>query len=195
MKKLDRCGFTLVETIICIAIFAVISGVIYLFFMVGIGSWEIGTMRTDLQAQARIAMDTMVGELKNATRNHLSRGITILPSPSNTNIIFYLPDTNTDDEIIIDANGEIKWPDNDADYIEYKYLADVKQLVREDRQVRDGVASARILANDLSSIEFIDAGIDASLYLDEVNIALTLEKATPRRNLSFSMRSTVKLRN
>lgn len=200
MLKINRSrsffGITLVEVVISVLIFAIISGVIYLFFMVGIDSWEIGTRRTDLQAQARNAMDIMVGELKNTTRNHPSRGVTILPAPNNTNIIFYLPEKDADSDVIIDTDGTTKWPDDDADYIEYKYLAAANQLVREDRRVREGQDPARVLANDVSNIEFIDAGIVGSLYLDEVNIVLNLQKTTPRgRDLSFSMRSTVKLRN
>lgn len=181
---------------VTIAVFAVISAVVYLFFMVGVGSWHIGTTRTDLAAQARQAMDAMVEELKNATRNHPARGITIMPAPNNTNIIFYLPERDANGDVILDADGETKWPDNDADYIEYKYLTATRQIVRENRQVRDGIDQPRVLANNVTNLEFIDAGIDGSLFMNELNIVLDLEKTTPRgRVLSFTMRSTVKLRN
>lgn len=193
MVKLNRgifAGFTLVETLVSIAIFAIITGIIYLFFMVGVGSWEIGTVRTDLQAHARIATDIMVGELKKATRNHSTRDITILAPPNNTDIIFYLPEVDADGDVIIDTDGQTKWPDSDADFIKYEYLAATKQLVRKEG------SQQRILANNVSNVEFIDAGIDGSLFMDELNITLSLEKTTPRgRDLSFTMRSTVKLRN
>ena len=200
MVKLNRgifAGFTLVETLISIAIFAIISGIIYIFFMVGIGSWEIGTVRTELQAQARIATDIMVGELKNTTRDggkNPGRCISISPSsgnpPSdNTDITFFLPTDENDDGSII-LNGVIEWPSSDAAYIKYEYLPTKKQIVR-----KQGIQQ-RILANDVSNIKFIDAGIVSSLYPDELNIILTLEKTTPRgKDLSFTMRSTVKLRN
>lgn len=190
MLKVNRKSFTLIETLISVGIFAVFCIVIYLFFMVGIGSWEIGTARIELQAASRNAMDVMVGELKNTTRNHPTRAITILPPPNNTVIVFYLPETDVGGNVIIDADGEIKWPDDDLDYIKYEYLTDSSQLVR-----REG-DEVRILANNVSNVEFIDASIDGSLFLDELNVALTLEKDSGRqKNLSFSMRATVKLRN
>lgn len=188
--------FTLVEMLISIVIMVIVSAIIYLFFIVGMESWQIGSGRIDLHSDVRIALDAMIDELKNTTRNHSTRGITILVPPGNTKIIFYLPEKDVDGNVIIGQDGEIKWPADDADYIEYKYVAEDKQLVREDLQVREGGASARILANDVSSIEFIDASIDGALFLDEVNVVLGLQKTTAKgRDLSFLTRATVKLRN
>ncbi|MBN2097075.1 MAG: prepilin-type N-terminal cleavage/methylation domain-containing protein [Candidatus Omnitrophica bacterium] len=194
--KINKFGLTLIEALVSIAIFTVVVGVIYLFFMVGIGSWELGSARTDLQAQARSAVDIMVAELKNVNRGNPSRGITILPAPNNDKITFYLPDIDINGAVIIGAGGDIQWPVDDAEYIEYKYLLNSKQLVREDKAVRDGITEAGVIANEVSGISFIDAGIDGSLYADEVNIVLNLEKTNLRgRTLSFSMRAAVKLRN
>ncbi|MFC1631686.1 type II secretion system protein J [Candidatus Omnitrophota bacterium] len=196
MIKKSKFGFTLIETMMSIAIFAIVSVVIYLFFMVGVGSWQIGSGSIDLHSQARISGDMIITELKQATRNHATRGLTIPAVPNNDSITFYLPDKDANGDIILTASGEIQWPNDILDFIQYRYVANNRQLIREDRAVRDGTSSARVLANNVDSVQFIDAGIDISLFLDEVNVILNLQKDTPRgTSLTFSMRSTVKLRN
>lgn len=60
-------GFTLIELLTVAVIFALILAGTFAVLVIGNRSWQIGTTRTELQQEARRAMDVMVRELRAAS--------------------------------------------------------------------------------------------------------------------------------
>jgi hypothetical protein len=156
-----------------------------------VDTWESGRLQADLQAQARVALNNMVSELRNATRTSTqnpSPNLIIPSAPNNKNITFNLPVDKDNNGLITDANGIIEWDTNNA--IQYQYIPGQEQLRRLEK------GNQAILANNVSDIQFIDHGIDSSLSLNELKIILNLNKTTPKqRNISVTLSTILNLRN
>jgi len=184
-------GFTLVEVLIASAISIVTIGLMLGIYMAGNDFWEIKKSQAELQAQARIALDQMSSELKRTTRTSTqnpSPNLDIPSQPNNKNIDFCLPADNDGDGLITDAAGNIEWDTNSI--IKYQYIPGQKEL----RRLENG--NSRILAADVSDVEFIDANIDSQLALTELRINLTLSADTSRkRAITTTLSSTIQLRN
>jgi len=184
-------GMTLIEVLLATAILATVLGGLYGTYLSGLKVWEDARERADLQAQARLAMDVMVNELRNATRTSTqnpSPNLSIPSSPNNKQIQFYLPADKDGDGLITDNQGDIEWATNNM--IHYQFVPGQKKL----RRLEQGVE--RILANDVSDVAFSDIGIDPTLALTELKIVLTLSKTTTKgRNVTFTLTSLVRLRN
>jgi prepilin-type N-terminal cleavage/methylation domain-containing protein len=184
-------GFTLIEILIASAISTVAITMIYAVYMSGNDLWETKRYQTDIQAAARMALNEMTTELKEATKTssqNPSPNLSIPSVPNNKHITFCLPGDKDGDGLITDANGQIEWITNNN--IQYQYIPGQKQL----RRLEGG--DQRVLANDVTDVQFIDNGIDGSLYLTELKIILTISKTTPRgRTLSITQSARVKLRN
>ena len=191
IKQKDNPGFTLVEILVASAIFIATLGIIYGIYFSGLDIWEIGRYQAELQAQARIALNNMVSELRNATRTSTqnpSPNLSIPSTPNNKNIYFYLPEDKNNDGLITDSDGNIEWNTNNL--IEYQYIPGQKVLRRLEKDVQT------ILAQDVTDVQFIDIDIDPTLFINELRIILTLGKTTPRqRNISITLSSTIALRN
>lgn len=191
-RQKNNSGFTLVEVLVATTILIMVVGIMYGIYSAGQDIWEAARYQADLQAQARRAMDFMVSELRNTTRTSTqnpSPNISIPSKPNNKELFFYLPEY---DEInarpVLNANGNMKWATNNQ--IKYQYIPGQRELRRLEK------GQHRILARDVSNVEFIDRSIDSSLFINEVNIILTLNKTTPRqKNISVTLTSTVRLRN
>lgn len=183
-------GFTLVEILVASAILAAALGIIAGIYVSGLKVWDDARTMADLQAQARLAMNFMTAELRNATRisdQNPSPELDIPSSPNNKHISFYLPEDRNNDGLITDANGAIEWG---RQVIQYQYIPGLRQL----RRLENG--AHRVLAEDVSDVQFIDADIDGSLPISEVRIILTLAKTTVKgRNLTFTLTSNVRLKN
>ena len=62
--------------------------------------------------------------------------------------------------------------------------------------IRDDGSFQHVLANDVLSINFIDAGIDPTLYMDEMSVRLTLQKNDySGRTYTMTSIATVNMRN
>ena len=174
------------------AISVIMFGMLYGVYSSGVNIWEISSSQTDLQAQARNVLNFMSSELKNATMHHASANLIIpIPTdPTNTkhSIRFCLP-VYTSGSVSIDANGETVW--DTANFIDYQIIPAQKQLIKYVAGIEQ-----RVIANDVSGVQFIDATIDTSLLLNELRIIITLNKTTPKqRNVSITLSTTVALRN
>ena len=191
IKQKADTGFTLIEILVASVIFILALGIIYNTYFSGLDIWEVGRYQAELQAQARIALNYMVSELRNATRTSTqnpSPNLSIPSVPNNKNMAFYLPHDLDDDGFITDANGDIEWETSNR--IEYQYIPGQKELRRLEKGVQ------RILARDVTDIQFIDINIDPTLSINELRIVLALSKTTPRqRNISITLSSIVALRN
>ena len=191
IKKKNNQGFTLVEILMASAIFIVMLEIIYGIYFSGLDIWEISHEQAYLQAQARIALNYMVSELRNATRTSTQNpppNLSIPSTPNNKDIYFYLPEDKDHDGLITDANGQIEWDTNNK--IHYQYIPGQKILRRLEK------GEQRDFAGDVSDVQFIDIDIDQTLAIDELKIILTLSKTTPKkRNVSVTLTSIVALRN
>jgi len=191
IKQKGNSGFTLVEALVVSSIFIVTLGMIYGVYISGFDVWDVQRYQADLQAQARVALNYMVSELRNATRTSTqnpSPNLSIPSTPNNKQIIFHLPEDKNGDGLITDANGDIEWDTNDP--IKYEYIPGQKELRRLEKGVK------RILAREVSDVQFIDTSIDSTLHINELKIILTLSKTTPRkRNVAVTLSSIVALRN
>lgn len=191
LKQKGSHGFTLFEMLISSAIFVIALGIVYGIYVSGFDIWEAGSCQTDLQAQARIALNYMASELRNTTRTSTqnpSPNLSIPFTPDNTSLTFYLPEDKDSDGLITDSDGEIEW--GTANPIQYQYIPEEKELIRIDDREQE------VIAGDVADVRFIDMSIDPALRIYELKIILTLTKSTPRqRNISVGLSTIVGLRN
>lgn len=59
-------GFTLIELLITISLVGFVLAAIYTFYLTGLRSWQRGTASMEAQQSARIAVDTIISELRYA---------------------------------------------------------------------------------------------------------------------------------
>jgi len=187
----NKCGFTIIELLIAMMVTILAIGFMYNAYLSSYGSWEDADLSSDLQAQARNALNFMTSELLGATRSSTlapSANILIPGSPNNTAITFCLPGDINGDGLITNGAGQIEW--NTANPIQYKFFPAQNSLCRIENGVKTNIAL------NVADVRFIDAGIDSSLAINEMKIILTLTRNTSRQRLiTFSLTSTVRLRN
>ncbi|MFH1045695.1 MAG: prepilin-type N-terminal cleavage/methylation domain-containing protein [Candidatus Omnitrophota bacterium] len=89
MKRKRENGFTLVEVVVALVIFVLISGVILSVLLTGKVSWYMGTTHIELTQDFRWAMDWLMDDLRQAG----SGSITNVPPDGNwrTAINFFIP--------------------------------------------------------------------------------------------------------
>jgi prepilin-type N-terminal cleavage/methylation domain-containing protein len=188
---MDNRGFTLIEIIIVSLVFMVISAGIFGIYFTGTDLWDIARSQADLQAQARLALNSMVKELRNATRTSTqspSPNISIPAIPNNSSMTFCLPTDSDGNGLITDSNGEIEWGTSSP--ILYQYDAGQNRLSR----FQGGQET--IISQFVTGVQFIDITMDSSLFLDELKVILTLTRSTPKqRNLTITTSMIVSLRN
>ena len=63
MKK----GFTLIETIVVVALFSMLVAAVLWIFLVGIRAWSSGTDRANIRQNANLAIERMVREISQAS--------------------------------------------------------------------------------------------------------------------------------
>lgn len=181
-------GFTLVEVLVVLSIFVVVTFVVTQAIDRGTDFWQVATTKSDLYLDAQRVMDYMRAELINATRSAAASPPNIDIPVERSSITFYLPTDLDGNNLIIDDIGETEWALGTP--IQYQYVSAQNQLCR----LID--TEQTVLANNVTSATFDDVGTDISLYFDEVKISLSLEKTTSlQRTVSVSVTSTVKLRN
>ena len=187
-------GFTLFEILIASALATMVIAMIYSIYAAGSDAWEIKRYQTDLKAQGRQFISAVTSELRKTTRTSIQAPTPnlIIPSfPNNNNITFYLPQVANDTVVTDAVDGAIVWDMNNT--IQYIFDPAAKEIRRLETI---DPAGNRTMAHDVTSIQFIDNSINSSLYLDELNVQLTLAKTTPRqRNISTTISSIIKLRN
>lgn len=71
MTKKQR-GFTLIEVIISVSLILIISSLAFSFFSFGLRNYESGTVNTDIQFNARLAVDQISNKIRYLNANQLS---------------------------------------------------------------------------------------------------------------------------
>ncbi len=186
-------GFTFIELIVAGTLFTVISLIALLWVTSTMTLWSTTSTQDMLREAAEQTMNRMVSELRNATRTATvsppNPNATIPAAPGNTTITFYLPVKNPDGSIT-DNIGNTQWGLPTPTALQFTYVPAAKQV----RRVSG--ASTIVYGNDVQSLTFDDVTTNASLYNNEVRIALTLQKTTTeQRTVSARATSIVKLRN
>ncbi|MFC1658578.1 PilW family protein [Candidatus Omnitrophota bacterium] len=191
IRQKNSKGFTLAEVLVAFAIFIAMLALIYGMFYSGLDIWGTAKTHAELQAKARIALNLMVSELRNATRTSVqnpSPNLSVPPMPNNSEIAFYLPQDLDGDGLVTDANGEIEWDTDNQ--IRYQFIPDESQIRRLDN------SGWTIFARDVADLRFLDMGIDPALSLDAVRINLSLKETTEKqRDITIRLSSIVALRN
>ncbi len=191
MKRLQRAqGFTFVEMLITGTIVTSVTA-LAAFWLAGASElWSLSTVQGDVRLRAQQTVNRVVDELRSATRTAAASppNASVPAVPNNTSVTFYLPADLDHNGLITDANGNTEW--DTLTPIQYAYVAAQGQLVR------NAGAQQRIIATDVSGVTFADRTINATLNTNEIQIALTLQRATARgRAVSSTATEIVKLRN
>jgi hypothetical protein len=103
-----KSGLTLVELIIVIGIFMLFLLSFYAIMDVGLKSWKIGEVRSDLQTTAETVMKRMVSELGNA--NSVAINVFTPPDPNDPNAYVCFETPVFDADVKSDPNtGDVLW--------------------------------------------------------------------------------------
>lgn len=184
-------GFTLIEILISTVILVLITGVFYGLYSTTNDIWEERRVSSELQSMGRRCIERISAELKSATRSSgavPSPNVVISGLPFNTNLTFYLPADIDGDGLLTDASGDLEWDTSNP--IRYLYDSSQNILLRSEN------ATNTTLARQVADVRFFDANLNASLYLTEIRLALTLAKSTiKQRNITTTMVSNIRLRN
>ena len=195
----ERRGFTLVETMVAGSILLSLS-LLAMMWINGVSDmwWTVST-QAQVREDLRQAMSRMIRELRMGTRSAAgSPPNAVIPAPpTNTRMELYLPadlDPGDGNTTIVDAIGNIEWsllpPANNPTRVQYVFDAPSRQLQR----LQGG--QTVVLANDVATVAFADASIDAALRPDEIRITMTVQRLTPmRRPLASTSSEIVRLRN
>lgn len=192
LKQKGTRGFSLVEVMVASLIFLIILGTILNIYISGSEVYENNKIQADLQAQARMGLNSMTSELSNATKTTPPIGasppnIFIPAAPGNNTMTFYLPVLVQDPitfkpRVSISAGGAIVWNSNVP--VVYQYDSGQRTLFRT-----SGGAQT-VIARDVASVLF------TNVSNFEVMVVLTLSKNTPRgRSISTTLSSIIRLRN
>lgn len=174
-------GFTLVEIIIVLFIFTIISGAIFSVLKMGGLAWNLGDVQVAVQQDLRRGMNAMIRELRQ------SRSSVISGVPADDNyyslIIFRVPEDIDNDGDVVDDLGNVEWS-NSIQYSLGGY--NNKQLLR----VQDGTTS--VLANNVNSLQLRRISVIPNI----LEIILLTQKVTIEgRSIQITLSSKVRLRN
>jgi prepilin-type N-terminal cleavage/methylation domain-containing protein len=172
-------GFTLVEVMFVVAIFSVMFVVAFDVLLSGRRSFDVSSIRYDIQTNAALGLNNMMRELKNSASSQIDI------SADGDFVEFSVP-------IGYDGNGDIIWGADAIADNQIRYEVSGAQLLR-DRLNSSGVLIAnttRILANYVESVFF--TGRTNGLTM---NITTSEQNKVTREWLSESLSSTLTFRN
>ena len=164
-KKLRRRhGFTLIEALVTVIIFAFILGICYALLISGSDSWEANSARVELQQELRKATDWITQDLRQAG----SASITNVPADGAT----YTSITFRKAAGV--SGGNLVW-DTDTT----RYFLGGTGSTQLQKQV--GAQTASVIAQDIQTLQFSRQAGTSNI----VNVSLQAQKKTPRgKNLT-----------
>lgn len=172
----DNKGFTLLEILVVVFLFSIVSAAIFSVLATGRNSLSAGESQIGVQQACRNGLDSMIKELRQAGVS------TIIGVPANgtdySSIAFQIPTA-------IAATG-ITWSSN----IQYALGG-----LNNAQLLRTQSGSQRVLANNISALSFNRSAANPNV----VNISVTAQKNTfpgfTARQSTITLVSQVKLRN
>lgn len=151
--KLDNRGVSMIETLVVVLIFTIISGGLISVMTVGDKSWQVNRVKIELQQELRKSMDAMVNDLRQ------SGGASIVNVPTDGN--WYSTITFRKPAGV--SAGSIAW-----DNTTIQFLTSNGQLQRVYG------ANTKIVSQDISSMQFRRFSAAA----DTLEVALQAQKNT-----------------
>ncbi|MFH1202625.1 MAG: prepilin-type N-terminal cleavage/methylation domain-containing protein [Candidatus Omnitrophota bacterium] len=184
-KPVNR-GFSLIEMMITIAIFLIISSAIFLTLATGRTYWYTGNTKLSVQQEARRAMEYMVGELRQSRSSQISG----VPSDGQyyNSIAFRVPQDRTDppDNDLATA-GDLEW----SDPITYS-LVQVEGISRIERTPSKITGKRQFIGNYVSGLTFRRDNFVPNVLEIEV---IAQKQNAQNVTVSTKVQTNVKLRN
>lgn len=175
MKK----GYTLIEILISLAIFTVISGGIFIAMLTGRNTWYSSDAQIELQDELRRAMTQIVNDLKQSSATKLYVDSSLAqPFPSNDvpygSIAFFLDQG-------VNFSGAIIWSNSPVSY-----------TLSGDQILRTVGIETSVAANKITGMNFTRPGSLPNV----IRISLSAQKTTQLgQTLNGSLVSSVSVRN
>ena len=194
-------GFTFMETLFTVAIFSVITTVIFSVFMVGVSSWQIGEAKTQSQEGSRRAMEMIAKELRLASSYRLQiLNDSGAPVFSGTRIIFQVP-VYSQQQIQLDTSGQLTWGAGGTQgyWVSYRLIipheataGQLKRIILASNKTTE--ISSAVLANNVAGVEF--NGLPNNTYTpSSIEIILTKRGIDREANRNTILKSRIWLRN
>ncbi len=189
MKLKNNGGYTLVELIICMAVFAVISGAILLFMTTGTRSYSRTKSTLDLQMETQTLMsqiNTMVQESNRAVFDSSNNMLTLyslaqIHTSASPAVTTYPAGVKGDYGEVYVTGKKVIYYSKTNSALYFKEYADDSTVTIADMQKADNLFSSYISDFDVSSIS--DTG--------KVNISLSMQN----KKSKFSAMNNMKMRN
>ena len=169
-----KSGFTLVESIVTVFIFAMILSGVYATLAVGDDSWQTNKTKIELQQEARKAMEYMINDLRQAG----DASITNVPANNTwySTITFKIPSGV--------SSGSITWNNNS--------IVLAKGGTGNSQLIRTYAGNPKILAQNLQSIQFRRQ----STSPDILEVSIQEQGVTAKnRTLTYTLNFSLQLRN
>ena len=191
-------GFTIIEMMVVLAIFGIITAAIFMTMASGRASWQTNEAAVQVQENVRQGLRTIGQELRESGRVTTTSHVVI--GGSNDSIWFQVPIDHDMSTAEFDLNsGSIDWGAEAVVGQAIRYDLQGDQLIRQvvDDLANDAgdVGDLKVLANHISSVSFEQVS-DGSGNITGVDVALTAQETSlSRHQLENSQRLHVKLRN
>lgn len=183
-------GFTLVEMLVVLAIFAVIAAAVAMSLFSAQRTWGTGTGQAVLTAELRRALDTMSRELVESRPAQIKSPAARTDGRWDPQIIFQVPQDRNGDGSVLDANGEIAEWSNDITYARGRSNSCARTAVNDPGLLPRTFVTT--LANHITALQFRRQEATA----DVVEIQMTASTITELGEImSRTMGTRVKLRN
>ena len=181
-KQLNNAGFSLVELLVAIAIFAIISTAFYEFALMAMRHYQKGAMDVEVQYEAQLAMNQLQDLVIDS-----SKGISYTVNGSTSYIL-------SDSEIPTGTtvtNKQIALYNTDGYYVVEWSAADKKLYFSEYES--DGVGGWTTVTNRVLMAEYVrDFSVDLSSFTRNNSVELDLVFHKDRK---YQVTQTVKVRN
>ena len=185
-----RRGFTLMEMMVVLAIFAIVIGAIFMTMTSGRISWQTDEAAVQVQEDLRKGLRIIGQELRESGR---VQAVThVLINGANNVIVFQIPiDANAATPEFDLSSGQILWGAEGTVGYALRYQRSGSQLTRElvnsFSLAAPTVGTARVLANHITSVTFTQVpavgsitGVDITLAAQQMSLARHLISLTER---------------
>lgn len=97
-----RRGHTLIEVLVCTALFGLLLGMVLAIYVTGASAWSKGDARTELVGAAQVAMTSLVHDFESSS----TLGLSVAPDGQSAAAISYLDDQGA---FVLDDQGRPIW--------------------------------------------------------------------------------------
>ena len=182
-------GYTLIEILVTVAIFAVLAAAIQGVLLVGESSWQTNSVRVELVQEIRKAMDRMSDDLRQTGPGAIEEGPKTADGTTYTSIQFQ--------KAIGVQGGSIQWDEvaSKARYTEFILDAVNSGHLLKNIEVDDGnnnTNTSVVIAQNIKTLEFSRKGAAP----DIIEVVLVAEKNTVKgRVITINFGFDVQMRN